>query len=144
MNDHPDPLRTAPEAEAQFVAPAPAPAAALPAHVGRYRVERLLGEGGFGRVYLVRAEQLQRLVAVKVPHRHLLASPPDADAYLAEARTAAGLDHPGIVPAFDVGSTPDLACFIVSKCIEGRTLAWTIRTAACRAEAGWRTARARG
>jgi formylglycine-generating enzyme required for sulfatase activity len=98
----------------------------LPAHVGRYRVERLLGEGGFGRVYLARDEQLQRLVAVKVPHRHLVANPQDADAYLAEARTAAGLDHPHIVPVFDVGGTPDFPCFIVSKFIEGRTLAGTL------------------
>src|SRR5262245_51414982 len=123
MNDHPDPLRTAPEAEGQPVAPAQAPAAVLPSHVGRYHVEKLLGEGGFGRVYLARDEQLQRLVAVKVPHPHLLASPHDADAYLAEARTAAGLDHPGIVPVFDVGSAPAFPCFIVSKFIEGRTLA---------------------
>ena len=98
MNDPPDPLRTAPEAEGHPVAPAPAPAAVLPARVGRYRVERLLGEGGFGRVYLARDEQLQRRVAVKVPHPHLIARPQDADAYLAEARTAAGLDHPHIVP----------------------------------------------
>jgi serine/threonine protein kinase len=73
----------------------------------------LLGQGGFGRVYLARDEQLQRLVAIKVPHRHLIASSADADAYLAEARTGAGLDHPGIVPAFDVGSMTDLACFTV-------------------------------
>src|SRR5262249_49803238 len=107
MNEHPDPGETAPEAEGQPVAAAPAPAAALPAQVGRYRVERLLGEGGFGRVYLARDEQLQRRVAVKVAHRHLIASPQDADAYLAEARTAAGLDHPHIVPVFDVGGTPE-------------------------------------
>jgi formylglycine-generating enzyme required for sulfatase activity len=119
MNAHPDPGRTAPEAEGHPVALA----AALPSHIGRYHVERLLGEGGFGRVYLARDEQLQRRVAVKVPHPHLIASPQDADAYLAEARTAAGLDHPHIVPVFDVGGTADFPCFIVSKFIEGRTLA---------------------
>jgi formylglycine-generating enzyme required for sulfatase activity len=123
MNDHPDPRRTVPEAEGRPVAPA----AALPAHVGRYRVERLLGEGGFGRVYLARDEQIQRLVAVKVPHPHLIASPQDADAHLAEARAAAGLDHPHIVPVFDVGGTREFPCFIVSKFIEGRTLAGAIR-----------------
>jgi hypothetical protein len=127
MNNHPDPWRTAPEAEGQAVAPAMAPAASLPSHIGRYRVERLLGEGGFGRVYLARDEQLQRLVAVKVPHPHLVATPEDADAYLAEARTAAGLDHPHIVPVFDVGGTPEFPCFIVSKFIEGRTLAGALR-----------------
>jgi serine/threonine protein kinase/formylglycine-generating enzyme required for sulfatase activity len=126
MNDPPDPLRTAPEAEGRPVALAPIPAAALPSHVGRYRIERLLGEGGFGRVYLARDEQLQRRVAVKVPHPHLIASPRDADAYLAEARTAASLDHPHIVPVFDVGGTADFPCFIVSKFIEGRTLATAI------------------
>jgi serine/threonine protein kinase/formylglycine-generating enzyme required for sulfatase activity len=127
MNERPDTLRTTPEGEGRPVADTSTSAAALPAHVGRYRVERLLGEGGFGRVYLARDEQLQRLVAVKVPHPHLIASPEDADTYLAEARTAAGLDHPHIVPVFDVGGTPELPCFIVSKFIEGRTLAWAIR-----------------
>src|SRR5262249_57397473 len=94
MNDSPDPLWTAREAEGHPVAPAPVPAASLPAHVGRYRVERLLGQGGFGRVYLAYDDQLQRRVAVKLPRPERVARPEDADGYLAEARTLARLDHP--------------------------------------------------
>jgi eukaryotic-like serine/threonine-protein kinase len=95
----------------------------IPAFVGRYRVEALLGEGGFGRVYLVLDEQLERHVAVKVPHRRNIPDPGTAQSYLAEARAAACLDHPNIVPVYDVGSSDDFPCFIVSKFIEGRNLA---------------------
>ena len=102
------------------------PAAALPAHVGRYRFERLLGEGGFGRVYLARDEQLQRPVAIKVPHAHLVAQAGDAETYLAEARTVASLDHPNIVPVFDVGNTEPFPCYVVSKFIDGSRPSWII------------------
>src|SRR5215471_11920307 len=97
--------------------------AELPRRVGRYCVKRVLGRGGFGIVYLAHDDQLQRLVAIKVPHRALLSRPEDAETYLTEARTVAGLDHPHIVPVYDVGSTEDCPCFIVSKFIEGSTLA---------------------
>src|SRR5262245_26502208 len=73
-----------------------------PEKIGRYRVERVLGKGGFGLVHLAHDDQLQRLVAIKVPHRKLVNSPGDAEAYLTEARTVASLDHPHIVPVFDV------------------------------------------
>src|ERR1700689_192807 len=105
----------------------PAVDAALPTHIGRYRVEKILGQGGFGIVYLGHDGQLQRLVAIKVPHRHRVSSAADADAYLTEARTVAGLDHPNIVPVYDVGSAEDCPCFIVSKFIEGSTLAQRIK-----------------
>jgi serine/threonine protein kinase len=98
-----------------------------PQAIGRYRVERMLGEGAFGLVYLAHDDQLQRLVAIKVPHAHLVAQAADAEAYLTEARTVAGLDHPNIVPVYDVGSTEDCPCFVVSKLIEGGTLAQRIK-----------------
>ena len=60
---------------------------------------------------------------IKVPHRRLVSRPEDAEAYLTEARTVASLDHPNIVPVYDVGSTEDCPCFVVSKFIEGSTLA---------------------
>src|SRR6516162_2046024 len=99
-----DPYRTGP------YQPEPSPPAEQPRRIGRYRVERLLGEGTFGRVYLAHDDQLDRPVAVKVP-------------YLLEARTVAKLDHPHIVPVFDVGGTEDCPFFFVSKYIAGHTLA---------------------
>src|SRR5271163_3339226 len=101
--------------------------AAVPQHIGRYRIEKVLGQGGFGLVYLAHDGQLQRLVAIKVPHRKLVDRPETAEAYLTEARTVANLEHPNIVPVHDVGTTADYPCFIVSKFIEGSTLSQKIK-----------------
>src|SRR5262245_8087025 len=102
-------------------------AAERPQRIGRYRVERLLGQGGFGLVYLAHDDQLRRLVAIKVPHPKRVKTPEDAEAYLTEARTVANLDHPNIVPVHDLGSTDEFPCFVVSKYIEGSTLAQRIK-----------------
>ncbi len=96
---------------------------ATPSHIGRYRVERILGQGGFGLVYLAHDGQLQRLVAIKVPHARLIAQPGQVEVYLTEARTVANLDHPNIVPVHDVGSTEQFPCYVVSKYIDGTDLA---------------------
>src|SRR5471030_1184428 len=98
-----------------------------PQQIGRYRVEKILGQGGFGLVYLAYDGQLQRLVAIKVPHRHRISTNEDAEVYLTEARTVANLDHPNIVPVHDVGSSEDCPCFIVSKFIEGTDLATRLK-----------------
>ena len=89
----------------------------------------VLGEGGFGRVYLAHDDQLDRSVAIKVPRRDRISRPEDADAYLAEARVLASLDHPHIVPVHDVGTTDDGLCYVVSKLIEGNDLAHQIQQA---------------
>ncbi len=96
--------------------------------IGRYRLIRLLGEGAFGRVYLGFDEELRRQVAIKVPTAERFQKPEDAEAYLAEARTVAGLDHTHIVPVYDVGRTEDGSIYVVSKFIEGQTLRDWIKT----------------
>ena len=98
-----------------------------PRRIGRYRIEKVLGQGSFGIVYLAQDEQLNRPVALKVPHAKLISKPEDAEAYLAEARTVANLDHPGIVPVHDVGSTENCPCYIVSKYIPGTDLATRLK-----------------
>ena len=82
--------------------------------LGRYRLERILGEGAFGRVYLAYDEELQRQVAIKVPTAERFQKPEDAEQYLAEARTVASLNHPNIVPVHDVGRTDDGSIYVVS------------------------------
>lgn len=99
----------------------------LPSQIGRYRVQRLLGQGGYGLVYLAHDDQLARPVAIKVPHAQLVVRPEFADAYLTEARTVANLDHPNIVPVYDVGGSEQFPCFVVSKFIDGTSLSTKVR-----------------
>ena len=118
-----------------------------PATIGLFRIERELGHGGFGQVYLGYDEDLQRPVAIKVPHQKFLKSlqsDPSAlnekeqkrqqDAfqklkkeYLEEAQKLAKLDHRHIVPVYTWGSTDRFPCYIVSKYIEGMSLAERIK-----------------
>ncbi len=81
------------------------------------------GAGSFGRVYLAHDADLDRRVAIKVPNPERITGPEDAEAYLAEARMLARLDHPNIVPVYDVGRAEDATCYVVSKYIEGSDLA---------------------
>jgi serine/threonine protein kinase/formylglycine-generating enzyme required for sulfatase activity len=95
----------------------------IPARLGRYRITGKLGSGGFAVVYRGSDDDLRREVAIKVPHRHRIATPEDAEAYLAEARILASLDHPHIVPVHDLGRAEDGLCFVVTKFIPGTDLA---------------------
>lgn len=95
--------------------------------IGHFRLLKQLGRGTFGRVYRAHDEQLERAVAIKVPRRSRFRRPEDAEAYLAEARTVARLDHPGIVPVYQAGRSDDGAVYVVSRLIEGRSLEEVIK-----------------
>ena len=101
----------------------------LPKVIGRYRVDRLLGSGSFGRVYLAHDDQLKRAVAIKVPRPSMVSSAQKVDEFLHEARACATLDHPNIVPVFDVGSSDTYPCFVVSKFIDGSDLEARLKSA---------------
>ena len=93
---------------------------------GEYSLERELGRGGMGIVYLAREVQLERLVAIKVLHSALAAQPDARDRFLREARTAANLSHPNIVPIHRVGDSHGFVFFVMTY-IDGETLGHRIR-----------------
>jgi predicted Ser/Thr protein kinase len=105
----------------------PAGRPALPEQFGRYRIVRPLGRGGMGSVFLARDTELDRLVALKVPH--FRADDPDAaERFAREARAAATIDHPNVCRVYDVGRI-DGTPFLTMTYIEGRTLADQVRAA---------------
>lgn len=94
--------------------------------LGRYAVERLLGRGGMGSVWLARDRHLDRPVAIKVLHDDLAARVGERERFLHEARTAARLAHPHIVPIFAVVDEPGITALVMAH-IDGETLGARIR-----------------
>ena len=94
---------------------------------GRYSIDRELGRGGMGIVYLAREVHLDRPVAIKLLPPHRAADPVLRERFLREARLAAKLSHPNIIPIHAVDdSTPFV--FYVMAFVDGVTLAHRVRT----------------
>jgi serine/threonine-protein kinase len=94
---------------------------------GRYSIEEELGRGGMGIVYLAREVSLDRLVALKVLPPQLAAQPAARERFLHEARIAAKLSHPNIVPIHAVDEVRDFVFFAMAY-IEGESLGERIRS----------------
>lgn len=103
-----------------------------PAHLvgrvvgGKYRIERILGRGGMGTIYVAVQEPLGRRVALKVLHPNLGegSDPEFQKRFLLEAATLSQLAHPNIVVVHDYGSLEGRgdACFMAMELLEGRTI----------------------
>jgi len=139
------------------------PTAALPAETaelvalqaavaGRYALERELGRGGMGVVYLARDLALGRPVALKVLPPDLAARPDRRERFLRETRTAAALTHPNIVPIHAVDERDGVAFYVMGY-VDGETLTERVRrtgplpageVARVLQEAGWALSYAHG
>ena len=97
----------------------------LPAAFGRYTVDRVLGSGGYGIVFLGHDPQLDRKVAIKICTPDL--PPSEVEQFLDEARRIARLNHPGIVTVHDVGVQAGQV-YMVSDYISGPSLGDWLRT----------------
>ena len=93
-----------------------------PEKIGRYEIKKVLGEGGFGRVYRAYDPDTDRDVALKVPGKQLFERGISVDAFLDEARAAGRLNHPGLVTVHDV-QTEGTQPYIVQEFIDGENLA---------------------
>ncbi|MEP6763662.1 MAG: serine/threonine-protein kinase [Gemmatimonadaceae bacterium] len=94
----------------------------------RYTIERELGRGGMGVVYLARDIQLDRLVALKVLPQEFAVQPTLRDRFLRETRLVAGFSHPNIVPVYAVEETDDLLAYAMGL-VEGESLVERVRRA---------------
>lgn len=110
------------------------PLAARPADLlreivsGEYEILGELGRGGMAAVFLAREISLDRKVAIKLISPSFLEGSEAVERFKREARTAASLSHPGVIPIYGVRDT-DRALFFIMKYVHGRTLASIIRSA---------------
>ena len=89
---------------------------------GRYRIERLLGEGGMGAVYLAEHTHMKKRVALKLLHKEMSENQEVLARFEREAMTAAHIDHPNVAAATDFGRTDDGGFFLVLEYVEGTSL----------------------
>ena len=94
--------------------------------LGSYRLEKLLGEGGMGEVYVAVDEKLGRTVAIKVLRPEVVADPEHRTRFEREAKALAALNHPGIVTIYALEEADDVTFFVMDL-VEGRTLTKIIK-----------------
>lgn len=102
--------------------PSPAAAALIGTSVDGFEILSILGGGAFGTVYRGRQVALDRPVAIKVPTAEIAADPVMAKRFAREARSAAKIDHPGVVRIYGVGELPDKRPYLAMQLVDGQPL----------------------
>src|SRR6187551_512839 len=90
---------------------------------GRYKLQRIIGEGGMGTVFLAEHVLIKRRVAIKVLHPDLARDAEVVERFMNEARAAGTLGHPNIVESTDMGFARNEVPYIVFEYLEGALLA---------------------
>ncbi len=98
----------------------------IPRQFGRYQIEKKLGQGGMGAVYLARDATLDRRVAIKVPSFRRDEDELVIERFYREAKAAATLDHPNLCPVYDVGVIAGIH-YLSMAYVRGRTLSTFIK-----------------
>jgi Protein kinase domain len=88
----------------------------------KYRLTRLLGEGGMGAVFEAEHTLIERKVAVKVMHPEILSIPEAVTRFFREAQASSAIGHPNIIEIQDVGKEEDGTVFIVMELLKGQSL----------------------
>ncbi|MBS2018581.1 MAG: serine/threonine protein kinase [Deltaproteobacteria bacterium] len=88
----------------------------------RYKIERLLGEGGMGAVYQAEHTLMRKRMAIKVLHPEMTRLPEVVQRFEREAMAAAHIDHPHVVTATDFGKLDDGSFFLALEFVEGKSL----------------------
>lgn len=96
-------------------------------NINQYKILKKIGVGGMGQVFQAFDTRLERNVAIKVMHRHLLEDEKNAERFLIEARAAARLVHPNVVTIYEIGEA-ECGRYIVMEYVAGRQLTDLIRS----------------
>ena len=127
LAERPRAAREIAEALEQAGSAPPAPLAIASRRLGPFELREVVGRGAFGVVYRAIDTEVDRVVAIKLAHVEGPSADPDAVRFLAEARHASRLQHPGIVAVHQVGRAEGRS-FLVCEFIDGITLRDRIAT----------------
>lgn len=127
------PTLSTPPSQREVIVPSSATVGSILNHVrkapaDRLEVETRVASGGMGTIDAAVDRALDRRIAIKTLHPHLRADDQTVRMFLREARLTGLLDHPHIVPVYDLGENPSGQLFFAMKLVEGQTLAALIRS----------------